>query len=107
MENYDNSPERLSSEKIFTEISDGNERRDKILSALSVICILVAIFGCGYGWAATKDPYIKKEEEKGTFIFSVSAATANGLKEGIIPFLSIGGLLGSLVVYNRVEKRPL
>lgn len=98
---------KTSSEKIFTEITDGNEPRVKLLSVFSTTCILIAIFGFGYGWAATKDRQIKTDEEKGTFIFSVSAATGNGLKEGIIPFLSIGALLGFLVVYNRVERRPL
>lgn len=97
------------SDKIFKDqITDGLTR-DKIISLISAFCILIAIFGFGYGWTATHDKFYVGDPlsvitDSIDYDYSVSYATGNGLKEAIVSFLSVGALLTCLLVHNRIEK---
>lgn len=74
--------------------------RSRYVSLASVLSIIVAIFGFGYGWTGTHDGFYTKDVEP-QYDPSVSYAIGNGLKPAIVALIAIGGLLAIYTLYLR------
>jgi hypothetical protein len=77
--------------------------RSKYVSLASVLSIIVAIFGFGYGWTGTHDGFYTKDEDH-QYDPTVSYAIGNGLKPAIVTLIAIGGLLAIYTLYLRKGK---
>lgn len=74
-------------------------QRSKYISLASVLSILIAIFGFGYGWTSTHDGFHTTDDNK--YDPTVSYAVGNGLKPAVVSFIAIGGLLAIYALYLR------
>jgi hypothetical protein len=72
--------------------------RSKYVSLASVLTIITAIFGFGYGWTGTHGGYTSDNDQEN---LSVSYAVGNGLKPVIVTLVAIGGLLTIYTLYLR------